>query len=115
MDNEVKLNVDLISYCGLYCRACRKYLKGKCPGCRENEKASWCKVRSCNKENGFHTCAACSTNVVDCRKYNNFVSKMFALIFRSDRKACIYRIKEVGEMQYVKEMSDKKAMTIKKK
>lgn len=40
---------------------------------------------------------------------------MFALIFRSDRKACIYRIKEVGEMQYAKEMSDKKEMTIKKK
>lgn len=30
----------LVAACGLYCGACHKFLTGKCPGCKENEKAS---------------------------------------------------------------------------
>mgnify|MGYP001174253203 CR=1 FL=1 len=46
-------SLELVAYCGLYCGQCTKYLKGKCPGCKENEKASWCKTRSCCIENDF--------------------------------------------------------------
>ena len=32
-----------VAACGLYCGACRKFVKGQCPGCWENKKADWCK------------------------------------------------------------------------
>ena len=53
-------------------------------------------------------------NVVDCKTYSNFMGKLFGFIFRSDRKACIYRIKDIGEDAFAKEMSEKRAVTIKK-
>ena len=52
-----------IAACGLYCGACRKFLIGKCPGCKRNEKATWCKIRSCCQENKFNTCAECPHDV----------------------------------------------------
>lgn len=115
MKKEIKVDKELISYCGLYCGACGKYLNGKCPGCRENEKASWCKIRKCNMEHSYRTCAACQMNVVECKTYSNFISKLFGLIFRSDRNACISRIKDIGEEAFAKEMSEKRTMTLKKK
>ena len=115
MENkEIKVDKDLIAYCGLYCGSCRKYISGKCLGCRKNEKAAWCKVRACCMSNGNNSCAACSMNPHDCKKFNNFFSKVFSFVFRSDREACIRRIKEVGEEEYAKEMAEKKIMTIKK-
>jgi len=33
-------NAELVAYCGLYCGACGAYLKGRCPGCHENKKAT---------------------------------------------------------------------------
>ena len=88
----------LVAFCGLYCGACKKYLSGSCPGCHENNKASWCKIRSCNMEHGYTSCANCKdfANPMDCKKFNNFFSKFFALIFKSDRAACIAKIKELG-------------------
>lgn len=114
MEKQIKVDKELISYCGLYCAACGKYLNGKCTGCRGNEKLSWCKIRKCSADHGYHTCAECTMNVVDCKTYSNFISKLFGLIFRSDRKACIYRIKEIGEDAFAQEMKDKQMMTIKK-
>ena len=35
-----------------------------------------------------------------CRKFNNLVSRLFAVVFRSDRPACIARIKAVGREAY---------------
>lgn len=109
------MKTELIAYCGLYCGSCRKYINGKCPGCRQNEKATWCKIRTCCIGNTFQTCAECKMNPHDCKKFNNFFSKFFALIFKSDREACISRIKEVGEEKYADEMAKQKIMTIKKK
>lgn len=106
----------LIAYCGLYCGACHKYLIEKCPGCHKNEKASWCKVRTCCIENNYQSCADCKvySNVQKCKKYNNFMAKLFGLIFRSDRKACIDKIKKDGYEKFAQEMTEKKQMTIKK-
>lgn len=107
-------DINLIAACGLYCGACRKYLAEKCPGCRVNEAASWCKIRKCVRDNGFHSCAECNMKVAECKTYSNFMAKLFAFIFRSDRPACIRFIKEHGEQAYADEMTHRKCQTIKK-
>ena len=43
MDKKtITASTEYIAACGV---ACRKYLNGKCPGCKQNEKATWCKIR----------------------------------------------------------------------
>ena len=113
---EICADTNLIAYCGLYCGSCKKYLKEKCPGCMENEKASWCNVRLCCSEHSFKSCADCTLfdNVNDCKKLNNFISKIFALVFRSDRAACLETIKAQGYDAYATEMADKKIISLSK-
>jgi hypothetical protein len=113
---EIQSNPDLVAYCGLYCGACRSYLKGRCPGCHENEKAKWCKIRTCCMENEFVTCADCTefADPDDCRKFNNLLAKLFGLVFRSDRRACVYEIREVGIDGYAQFMTDHKLQSIKR-
>lgn len=111
----MEANKEHIAYCGLYCGACRKYLSDKCPGCHANEKATWCKIRSCAKGHDFHTCAECSRNVTECKIYSNFIGKIFAFLFSSDRPACIRYIKEHGEQAFAEEMTKRKCQTIKRK
>lgn len=99
----------LVAFCGLYCGACGQYKRGKCPGCAKNEKAGWCKIRTCCQENGYATCAVCTrfTDVHDCGKFDNLLSRVFGLIFRSDRSANIARIKEIGIEAFANEMADR--------
>lgn len=113
MDN-IKIDKDLIAYCGLYCGSCKKFISGKCPGCNKNEKATWCNIRTCCIENNYLTCAQCNMNPHECKKFNNFFSKLFGLLFKSDREACLRRIKEIGAENYAKEMALKGIMTIKR-
>ncbi len=40
----------------------------------------------------------------ECRKFNSFVGKVFGVIFRSDRRGCIERIREVGPDAFAAEM-----------
>lgn len=113
---EIVADKNLIAYCGLYCGACKSYLSGKCPGCHENTKASWCKIRQCNIENHLNSCADCkSIDLLECKKYNNFFSKVIGFILKSDRPACISRIKDIGYEQFANEMAENKTQTIKKK
>ena len=107
MEKTIEINQELIAVCGLYCGACRQYLKGGCMGCLKNEKATWCKTRTCCMEKGYKTCAECSTDVGDCKKFTNVVSKLFGFFFNSDRNACIDRIKAMGREEYAKEMAEK--------
>ncbi len=113
---KVVSDIDLIAYCGLYCGACRKYLREKCYGCQKNEKASWCKVRTCCIEYSYNSCADCriAEDPKECKKLNNLISKLFALVFRSDRFACIESIKKKGYEEYAKEMAEKGMITIKR-
>ena len=113
---EVQSNPDLVAYCGLYCGACGSYLKDKCPGCHDNEKASWCKIRVCCMDNEYLTCADCNDfeSPSDCRKFNNWLSKIFSLIFRSDRAACIQQIKDIGIQGHTDKMTEQKRQSIKK-
>jgi hypothetical protein len=106
----------LIAYCGLYCGACKSYLKGRCWGCAKNEKATWCKIRTCCAQNNYASCASCVKfgDVAECKKFNNFISKVFAFLFGSNRKGCIGAIKEKGLEGYAKDMAGKKLQSLKK-
>jgi len=107
---------NLIAYCGLYCGACRSYLAGKCLGCQKNEKASWCKIRQCCGNNQYKSCSDCNQiELKDCTKYNNFISKIIGFVLRSDRSACISRIKKIGYDNFAAEMAINKQVTIKRK
>ncbi len=115
--NNIIEDKDLIAYCGLYCGACGAYLKEKCPGCKKNTKASWCKVRACCIENSYLSCADCNLypSTVDCKRANNIISKIFSVIFGSDRPACVRMIKEKGYHEFAKYMADNKLQSIKKR
>ena len=116
METQIANDVQLIAKCGLYCAACGKYQKGKCPGCARNESATWCKVRSCCIANGYQSCADCKefANVMDCKKYNNVISKIFGMVFRSDRQAFIRLIKEKGYENFAVYMSENKLQSIRR-
>ena len=113
---EIISDSKFVAYCGLYCGACRAYLKERCPGCHDNQKATWCKVRKCCMENHFISCAHCKqfSDPNDCRQFNNFISKMFGLIFRSDRAACIQQIRKIGIKAHADKMAEKKLQTVKR-
>jgi hypothetical protein len=104
---KVTTDAALVAFCGLYCGACRAYLNEKCPGCKENTKAAWCKIRFCCIDNKYATCADCRDfkDVDDCRKFNNFLSRIFALVFRSNRKACIEQIRSGGRAKHAEIMA----------
>lgn len=115
MEN-VKIDSELVSYCGLYCGSCSKYLKGKCEGCAKNEKATWCKIRKCCTEKQINSCAQCDvySDVKDCKMFDNFVSRMFEFVFKSDRKAGINMIKNSGFEEFVKYMAENNLVSMKK-
>jgi hypothetical protein len=105
----ITADADAVAYCGLYCGACRKYRSDKCPGCAGNDKASWCKVRTCCMEHGYTSCADCTefTDFRECKKLNNFVASMFAVFFRSNRMASLDLLKEKGPEGYAEHMAEK--------
>lgn len=116
MNKEVINDENMVAYCGLYCAACGKFQKGSCPGCVKNEKAAWCKIRTCCIENGYKSCADCKefSNVMDCKKYNNFISKVFGFVFRSNRAACIAMIKEGDYKKYADYMTEHKMQSMRR-
>lgn len=107
---------ELVAYCGLYCGACGAYRKGRCPGCHENDKAAWCQVRTCCKDNRCSSCAACKTvaDPQDCKKFNNWIAKIFAFIFRSDRRACVLQIREKGIAGHAEAMAAERKQSIRR-
>ena len=109
-------DVQLVAYCGLYCGACGAYRRGRCPGCHQNQKAAWCKVRSCCIASGYSSCAECKApaDPRDCRKFNNFIAKIFGLIFCSDRRACILEIREKGLQGHAEQMAARQAQSIRR-
>jgi len=113
---EIVSNPAMVAYCGLYCGACGRYLKGGCPGCHDNQKAKWCKVKRCCTENRYLSCADCSQyqNPMDCRKFNNIMAKLFALVFKSDRAACIGQIRRIGVQGHADEMTRQKRQSLRK-
>ena len=97
MSNDAKEFV--LAYCGLVCSECGMYVKGRCQGCHTDKPMyKSCKVKPCALENNYTSCADCQEfeNLRDCKKLNNFVSKIFAIIFRSNRIGNLERIAETG-------------------
>jgi hypothetical protein len=113
---DITINAELVARCGLYCGACKAYLGGKCPGCHENAKATWCKVRTCCTGKGIATCAECSefADPRACGKFNNVISKLFGLVFRSDRAACIEQIRGLGIEGHARTMAESRRHSIKR-
>ncbi len=112
---EIVSDSKLVAYCGLYCGVCEAYLKEKCPGCHDNEKARWCKVRACCLEAGYSSCADCREflDPKDCRKFHNFISRIIGFVLRSDRGACIAQIRQKGIESHAMEMAASRRQTIK--
>lgn len=89
----------VLAYCGLVCSQCGAFTKGKCGGCHSDKPMnSHCKVKPCVQQRNYSTCAECADfeNLADCKKLNNFISKIFGFIFRSDRIGNLNRIREIG-------------------
>ena len=113
---EIVADKNLVAFCGLYCGACGSYLKGKCLGCRENVKATWCTIRTCCMENDYSTCADCvKMELKDCKKFNNFISKVIGFVFNSDRTACIENIKKKGLDVFAQEMTANRKQSLPRK
>ena len=104
----------LVAYCGLYCGACGAFLKGRCPGCHENAKARWCKVRACCLEHAYKTCADC-TDFADpnaCRSFNSWISTVIGVVLNSNRQACVLKIRELGADGFAAYMTEQKRQSL---
>ena len=89
----------VLAYCGLVCSECGAYLKGRCQGCHSEKPINvGCKVKPCAQQRNYSSCAECADfeNLADCKKLNNFISKIFGFIFRSNRIGNLNRIRELG-------------------
>jgi hypothetical protein len=117
MKLPVVTDVKLIAACGLYCAGCYKFRSGKCPGCAGNEKAAWCKIRSCCLGKDIANCSLCEeySTPKACAKYNNFMARLFGFIFQSDREECINFLKENGADNYAAFMAGKEWVSFPKK
>ncbi len=111
---EVPADKNLIAYCGLYCGACGRYLRGRCPGCHENTKATWCKVRSCCQERALASCAECREmpDPNDCPKFYGVIARIIALLLNSNRQACVLKLREVGPDEYARFMAARRTQTL---
>jgi hypothetical protein len=89
----------VVACCGLVCSDCGAYRKGRCQGCH-GEKPMFrnCPVKACVKFRSFATCADCTAypDLTQCGKLHNFISRIFAWIFRSDRVGNLNRIRQLG-------------------
>jgi len=67
-------------------------------------------------EKKITTCADCTefTNPRECRKFNNFMSRLFGFVFRSDRAACIAQIRQLGLEGHAKVMAEQKRQSLKR-
>ena len=113
---ESKNTTKLIAACGLYCANCRSYKKGKCPGCLDNVKASWCAVRTCCIENKYATCAECTsfTEPTDCKKFKNPIASVIGFLFNTDRAAGIRCVREKGAAALATELGESGRMGLKR-
>ncbi|HVZ79213.1 MAG TPA: DUF3795 domain-containing protein [bacterium] len=104
----------LVACCGLYCGACPSYLNGKCEGCRKSRKNGWCAVKKCVEASGIRTCAECARypDPAQCKKFNNFISKVMGFVLNSNRAACVAEIKRVGPKVFAEEMAERRRRTM---
>lgn len=100
---------NIISCCWLYCNNCKWFIKWKCKWCPSNNQAEKrCAVKNCCKEKNISNCAECSDFIdyKDCSKLHNFISKVFAFAFWSDRCWCINYIKNNWKDWFINHMKN---------
>ena len=113
---ELVNSVNKIAPCGLYCGNCGKFKNQKCPSCpsfEEGQAPNWCKIRPCTYEKGYKTCAEC-TDWRDCKIRDNFMSKVYGFIFRSNRNKMLSFIEENGLEEYAELMKNSGSMRLPK-
>ena len=112
---EITVDENLIAFCGLYCGACPRFLKGKCEGCSKNQ-ASWCKVKPCNIENNSGSCADCELfdDPSGCEKYNPLIIRIGEFVSRTSRRDAIQLLKEIGRKDFAKHMAENRLVSMKK-
>jgi hypothetical protein len=111
---DVTVDPNLVAYCGLYCGACRSYLKGRCPGCHANTKATWCKIRTCCTEHAYASCADCKehADARDCAHFKHPIARVMSLFFNSNRPAGVRKIRELGVEGFAAYMAERNIMTL---
>ena len=114
MKTDPENHANLIASCGLFCANCGKYKRNKCPGCRENTKATWCKIRSCCMEKHIANCSFCTEfkNPRECMKYNNLISRIIEYFTSTDRSLCITFIRDQGEAKFQEIMSENNQVSL---
>ena len=96
----------VLAYCGLVCSQCGAYVKGRCGGCHSDKPMNMgCKVKPCVQERNYSSCADCADfeNLKECKKLNNFISKIFEFIFRNDKIGNLNCIREIGAEKFQQE------------
>jgi hypothetical protein len=99
-----------LAFCGLVCSTCGAFTRGKCKGCHSPKPMhSRCLVKKCAMAKGIGSCAECSdfANLHDCKKLNNFISKMFGFVFHSDRIGNLETIRDIGCSQFLANWGEK--------
>ena len=97
----------IVAYCGLVCNDCGAFKKNRCGGCYcEKPMNMGCKVKPCAVDRGYGTCAECCDfdEFADCKKLNNFISRIFAFIFKSNRIGNLKRIRQIGLDEFKREI-----------
>lgn len=89
-----------VAVCGLFCGNCGNYQRGRCKGCAVQAWLKGCRVRACAFERGFATCAECE-EMETCRILNNFISKIFSFIFRTDKMGSLRMIRDEGMEKFI--------------
>ncbi|MBN1499318.1 MAG: DUF3795 domain-containing protein [Spirochaetes bacterium] len=111
----IEKNVSLVAFCGLFCGSCRAYLKGRCKGCSENTKASWCNIRKCCIENCIKSCAECTKNGIEnCKDFRNPIAKIIEFFTGTSRAKCIDLIKKMDYEEFGEYMNKNKLVSVKK-
>jgi recombinational DNA repair protein (RecF pathway) len=67
-------------------------------------------------EHNYSSCADCKefSDPKQCKKFNNFISKIFGFVFQSDRAACISQIKKLGLQGHADNMTQQKRHSIRR-
>ena len=114
--SDARGDAKLVAFCGLYCGECGAFKRGRCPGCAENAKAGWCGVRKCCLAEKRASCADCAAHPDprSCGKFHHWISRLIGFLLRSNRSACIRRIREVGRETFADEMAKAGRNTLKR-
>lgn len=89
----------IVARCGLVCSHCGAHRRGKCRGCHSDRPMfANCPVKACATFHECTTCADCTrySDLRLCTKLNNFISKIFGFLFRTDRIGNLEQIRQIG-------------------